>query len=486
LKGQEISEVNFKTVLASSYSQRIDSSFFQQEFLEAPVKPNSITLSDLCLIRSGTTPSNRDATLEEGVILLKTDSVRNSILQFTSPSDFFFIDEETDKNMRSTSLQNSDVLMNIVGATTDVIGRCSLLSADFPKANITQAMVLLRVRSQFAKLLKPEYLFSYLTCKFGHQQVRRNARPTGQFNMNQQEVGSFQIPVVGIEFQSRIATVLKESERTSRDATETYTRAESVLLEHLGLTNYTPSQQNTSSHSFKNSFLTTGRLDAEYYEPKFDELETKLRAVGNIKTLDELVPFVTRGTQPTYTDEIGVVVVNSKHVREDQVIVNDNRYGIAEDDSLLIRTGDVLMNGTGVGTIGRCAPYLHPDAALPDNHVTILRPATLDPVYLSVYLGSIAGQLQVEKFFKGSSGQIELYPTDIREFLVWEAPETVQKTIRQNVEQAHQARQKSQVLLELAKRAVEIAIENDEDTASTFIRHELERLGITLEPDPAP
>ena len=91
-------------------------------------------------------------------------------------------------------------------------------------------------------------------------------------------------------------------------------------------------------------------------------------------------------------------------------LLSDNRYGITpdDDDPLIIETNDVLINGTGVGTIGRCAPYLYQQDALPDNHVTILRSDVLDPVYLSIYINSIAGQFQVEQYLKGSSGQIEL------------------------------------------------------------------------------
>jgi hypothetical protein len=39
--------------------------------------------------------------------------------------------------------------------------------------------------------------------------------------------------------------------------------------------------------------------------------------------------------------------------------------------------------------------------------VPIIRGKKVSSVYLSVYLNTIAGQLQVEKYFKGASGQIE-------------------------------------------------------------------------------
>jgi type I restriction enzyme S subunit len=44
-------------------------------------------------------------------------------------------------------------------------------------------------------------------------------------------------------------------------------------LETLGLKDFQPSQENIKINSFKNSFLATGRLDAEYYQPKYEEIE---------------------------------------------------------------------------------------------------------------------------------------------------------------------------------------------------------------------
>lgn len=113
-----------------------------------------------------------------------------------------------------------------------------------------------------------------------------------------------------------------------------------------------------------------------------------------------------------------------------------------------------------------------PRKAIPDNHVTILRPkaSTVDPVYLSVFINSLAGQMQVEQCLHGSSGQIELYPTDIADFTVWLAPTAIQQEIRQAVENSFTAKQRATELLEAAKRAVEIAIEDSETAALAYLR----------------
>ena len=165
-------------------------------------------------------------------------------------------------------------------------------------------------------------------------------------------------------------------------------------------------------------------------------------------------------------------VINSKHVLRNEVRSDDeNRLALCDESSLLIEYGDVLINGTGVGTIGRTAAYLHETPALPDNHVTILRPSsTLDPVYLAVFLNSLAGQLQVEQRLHGSSGQIELYPSDIAEFQVCLVPKSLQLDIREQVEQSFTERNRATRLLDAAKRTVEVAIEESEPAALQYLR----------------
>lgn len=193
-------------------------------------------------------------------------------------------------------------------------------------------------------------------------------------------------------------------------------------------------------------------------------------ATGQSAQLVDWLDENQRGKQPEYVDE-GLPVVNSKHVLRGEVRLDeDNRNATFNDDDLLIQQGDVLMNGTGVGTIGRAAPYLHTDAAIPDNHVTILRPRKgLDAVYLSVFLNSMAGQWQVEQRLRGSSGQIELYPSDIAQFTVWIAPSSVQADIRRAVEKSYEQKQCATQLLDAAKRSVEIAIEDSEVAALAYL-----------------
>jgi len=117
LEGLEVSEVRLSKVMKSSYSNRWDSTYFLKEFLTDEQKYYQWkSLSKLCYIKSGTTPKDRDENLKEGVILLKTNDIRNNVL--LHGSDYFYIDEKCNKAMASSELKFGDVLINIVGATT--------------------------------------------------------------------------------------------------------------------------------------------------------------------------------------------------------------------------------------------------------------------------------------------------------------------------------------------------------------------------------
>lgn len=169
--------------------------------------------------------------------------------------------------------------------------------------------------------------------------------------------------------------------------------------------------------------------------------------------------------------------MNSKHVQTNRLSLEGCRTAVPSAfPASNIKSGDLLLNGTGVGTIGRAAPYLEATEAIPDNHVTIVRTRTLDPVFLSVFLNSQFGQSQVRKYQRGSSGQIELYPRDIARFEVWQAPESVQNEIRRLIIEARDAGNKSRLLLEEAKIRVEELIDRAVKMDTSFEGEHLNHL----------
>jgi restriction endonuclease S subunit len=315
-------------------------------------------------------------------------------------------------------------------------------------------------------------LFLFLSSDFCYNQLVRSSSQSVQPHLTITLVRNLLVYKFSHLFKKIVAVLYNKSFALLGHSKSLYTIAESILLEESELHNWQPTIKNNNTKTLKKSYVKSGRIDAEYYQPKYDELESILKKTGKAIKLGTHLSLNKRGTQPVYSDDNkGIVVLNSKHIRQNKIDFTDNRFGNPNEisEELVIRKYDVLVNGTGVGTIGRTAVYMKEEPALPDNHITILRPIGIDPLFLSVQLNSIIGKLQVEKYFKGSSGQIELYPSDINDFIIWKAPADTQKKIKNAIEESERLRIESAILLETAKTAVEIAIEQDEKTALDYL-----------------
>jgi len=206
--------------------------------------------------------------------------------------DFFYIDEETNEKMKSTKLKTGDILINIVGATTDVIGRTAFITKDFPASNITQAMAFCRVKND---QVLPEYLFIFLQSSFGKIQTKHIARPTGQYNLNLDELGFFKIPIPTKPFQEKISEMVQIAHAEREKSKKLYSEAEEILLEELSLKNWKPTEKNTAVKDSEEVRLF-GRCDAEFFQPKYDEMFEKLSKVEVLK-LENIVDY-KKGVEP--------------------------------------------------------------------------------------------------------------------------------------------------------------------------------------------
>ena len=126
--------------------------------------------------------------------------------------------------------------------------------------------------------------------------------------------------------------------------------------------------------------------------------------------LSELATYLKRGVTPKYTDS-GVCVLNQKCIRNNQI-----DYGFARttssdksyDEEKFLLPGDILINSTGAGTLGRVAFFPgNSEPTLVDSHVSILRIKDEYPsIVLAYYLFSIEDYLGT--LGKGSTNQLEL------------------------------------------------------------------------------
>ena len=107
------------------------------------------------------------------------------------------------------------------------------------------------------------------------------------------------------------------------------------------------------------------------------------------------------------------------------------------DDNEYMRDGDIVINSTGTGTLGRVGIYHSSDnptriPMVPDSHVTVVRPAkSIVPQYVFFCLKAM--QSELEELGEGSTNQKELKPLTIQQLRIPMPPFKEQQTIVQRI-----------------------------------------------------
>ncbi|MFY9478693.1 MAG: restriction endonuclease subunit S, partial [Aquabacterium sp.] len=140
--------------------------------------------------------------------------------------------------------------------------------------------------------------------------------------------------------------------------------------------------------------------------------------------LEKVASYIKRGVAPKYVEDDGICVLNQKCVREGRVNLEparltDKNTRLAPDK--VLQNGDILVNSTGTGTLGRTAYFQYIEEfeqAVVDTHITIVRPDTtiVNPRYLAYELRQ--NELAIVNMARGATNQVELSANDLSLLLV--------------------------------------------------------------------
>ncbi|MGL6119786.1 MAG: restriction endonuclease subunit S, partial [Fusobacteriaceae bacterium] len=130
--------------------------------------------------------------------------------------------------------------------------------------------------------------------------------------------------------------------------------------------------------------------------------------------LENLTNYIARGITPKYSENINdMIVINQKCIRNGKLSLKNSRYHNYSlknvSDDKILKKYDILINSTGVGTLGRVCQNLFNNKNLTvDTHVTIVRPnfEKINPIYLGFSIRN--NQNFIESLGEGSTGQTEL------------------------------------------------------------------------------
>jgi len=204
------------------------------------------------------------------------------------------------------------------------------------------------------------------------------------------------------------------------------------------------------------------RLHYLYYHPKYEILEELGKKYKLVKLKEIVSEPIIRGEQPEYAEE-GITVIKTVDL-QNGYIDYENCLKVSEEffekyakdhPEGVLRKGDIFIASTGYVSMGKVDIYEKDEPAMADGHISILRiKAEYDPYFIAYYLRSHLGQIQFDKWWSGSSGQIEIQPQDLGEFLILESSEDGIPLDKQK-EISEEITEKLNELFEMEKRANE-------------------------------
>ena len=383
------------------------------------------------------------------------------------PIDKMQVSPETAERLSSFKVAPSDIVI----ARRGDMGRCAVVQPAQKGWLCGTGSFILR----FPAVLCSEYFAVCLRSPYSVELMSGNSIGNTMLNLNQTILKSILIPVPPCTEQNRIINaifdadaLLAEIANQSESLVMCVAKAKSkildlairgqlvpqdpndepasVLLERIRAEKEELIKQGKIKRDKKESFIFRGE-DNSYYE----------KVGSDVICIDAEIPFeipdtwewmrlesccikeIRRGKSPTYIDESGTLVFaqkcNTKYSGIDvglALFLDESILGRYPNDEYM-QDGDVVINSTGTGTLGRVGIYHTTDnhrglPIVPDSHVTVIRAAhSIQSIY--VYAFMKANQSKLEKEGEGSTNQKELKPLTLKEMLIPMPPYSEQERI---------------------------------------------------------
>lgn len=444
---------NFSIIKKSQLegATRLDAEYYQPEFLEMDKKIKkfkNFLLKDIMEIFSSGKNLLQDEHLKDGVRFIRTQNVRPVIIDKGGLSCL------SKNECRYPKLTEGDLLFVRVG---EGVGNSSVVTPEFKGNTFSDNVIRAKI-----KKLNPYFVSIFLNSKFGFLYWDRVSKGTARSLVSSEEIFLIRVPFISKNFGEYCKNTIFEASELLKESENIYRKAEELLLENSELKDFS-NEEKLSSIVNLSEIESIHRIDAEYFQPKYEIIENKIKKY-NASKLGDLVS-IKKGIEvgaEEYQEEGKVFIRVSSMtkfgiVESDQKCLSDELYEKLKDD-FEPKKGEILLTKDATPGI---AYVLRENIQGIVSGGTVrlqLRNKEIDAEYLALCLNSIIGQMQAERD-AGGSVIAHWKPEQIKNVLIPILPKEIQQEISDLVIQSHEARKKSKELLEEAKRKVEEMIE---------------------------
>lgn len=389
---------------------------------------------------------------DDGLLTVMAKNVRSNRVDL---ADTRYMPDELASTVSRNRLSNGDVLVTRTGAN---FGQAAPWKRDVEAYACADILIL---REPF---LPSGYLSSFLESKIGKPLMLRGGYGAGQPHIAPPYLANMLIPRLGL-VEERVDHIINAASALEEKAVSVLDDAGTTLLAALGLADWTPPEPLAYGAKASDA-LAAGRLDARFFAPRIQALLNILSADG--RTISD----VAKPRREKFRPE--------QHVTFDYIEISDMDGAGGTDSTRLIATeapsratwhvrpGDIITSS--VRPIRRLSAQIMPEQAgfVCSSGFVVVTPQDIAPEVLLTYL-RLPVICELLDLYASASMYPAITDADIFNLPMPELPDAVAAQIVAHVQNARAAKARAAALLDAAKRAVEIAIEDSEVAAIAYL-----------------
>lgn len=463
MDGLECSEI-LKTDL--EFSARIDAEYYQKKYLEYEEKVQNCRgcrmdeVSDFLIGPFGSAYDTDKYVEHSEYRYIRGQDVKPFLVQDNSPK---YMAKSDYLRLQKYSLSAGDILISVVG---------TLGNACIVRENETPAIFSCKSTAVLVNNINRFYLISYLNSEYGQKLLLRKERGAIQKGLNLDDLRSLLIPRFSESLYLKIESIIRASFDSIEASKKLYNAAEKALVRALPdrvLANFGTQY---SVKKLSDSFASTGRLDAEYYQPKFDKYYTFIcgsqHGFSTVENMFAPIREICDRTLKSYKYvEIGDINVGSGFATPNEVATAD----LPDNAKIMTKKGDIIVS-TVRPNRGAVA-ILEEDSLLVSGAFTVLREhGTYKKEVLQVLLRTPLYRDWLLRYNVGTSYPV-IKDSDVLNIPIPLFDDEIQNTVATKVQESFALRKQSEQLLECAKRVVELAIEQGEEAALHWVKSQM-------------
>lgn len=465
--------VSLSKVKASSRLLRFDAEYFQPKYLETEKLITSIEHDELRNLISVLTDYHANGSYEilRGIVELKSEPDYAYMIRTVDierddyESDVIYISKHAYEFLAKTKVHGGEIIINKIGNA----GRVYLIPPIEKKTSLGMNQFMIRANDK----VNNYYLYCYLAGKYGQNQLTQRITGAVPLSIDKESARSVFVPLFSNILEEIVANTISVHFEYAKQSKQLFKECQTLLLTELGLTDWQPKHQISFIKNYSDT-EQANRIDAEYYQPKYEEIIKAIKNyTGGWDKLENLVSIkkcVEVGSEE-YLDEgipfIRVSNLSPFEITEEKYISKKLYAEIKQNQP---EKGEILFSKDATPGI---AHYLGEQTRemIPSGGILRLKNKTnsINNEFLTLVLNSMIVKEQINRDV-GGSVILHWRPDQVKETVIPILKDKIQIRIQEKIIESFNLRKHSKHLLECAKRAVEIAIEQDERLAIGWLK----------------